>query len=472
MKKLLFVFILICIQALIVLAAPNTTSTTPGTMRVDYFHTGNAGQELMSLDRVVIEPLPWAGNANHPIDDSNLGKYIFEVIDRNTNRITYSRGFCSIYGEWETTDEAKKLNRTFHESLRFPAPTSSVQIVLKKRNPADNTFREIWSLIVDPNDMFVDRAKPEAPGKLIEIMKNGDPANKVDLLILGDGYTAAEMKKFEADARRLSDLMFNTSPYKERKNDFNVWALCPASPESGISRPSTGIHRTTPLGTSYDAFGSERYVLTFDNRAFRTIASFAPYDSVEILVNSRTYGGGGIFGLYGTVSSDNASAPYIFIHEFGHHFAGLADEYYTSATAYAPSTERLEPWEPNVTALLDPKNVKWGDMIQKDTPVPTPWSKEEYDKYSAEFQKRRGQIRKENRPETEMEALFAEVLNRESKQFATEPYADRVGAFEGANYESKGYFRSQLNCIMFTRKMQFCQVCKHTIERVIDLYTR
>ena len=196
---------------------------------------------------------------------------------------------------------------------------------MKKRD-SRNAFREAWSTVVDPADIFIDRSATPSPGPVIELLKSGEPASKVDLLILGDGYTAAESGKFEKDARRLVDILFAFEPFKSRKADFNVWGLCPASAESGIARPSTGRYRRSPVGATYDAFGSERYVLTFDNRAFRDIASHAPYDVVEILANGQTYGGGGIFNLYATVASDSAWAPYVFVHEFGHHFAGLADE--------------------------------------------------------------------------------------------------------------------------------------------------
>jgi hypothetical protein len=441
------------------------------TMRLDFYHTGNHAQELFSVDKIVIEPLPWPGNPRRAIDESNLGKYLFEVRDQKTNRLLYSRGFASIYGEWETTDEAKSANRTFQESLRFPAPAAPVQILLKKRD-ARNAFREIWATNVDPRDIFISNAKIPAPARLIEIEKNGDPTTKVDLLILGDGYTAAESGKFERDARRLTAVLFQTSPFKERRRDFNVWGLCPPSAESGISRPSTGIQRDSPLGTSYDAFGSERYVLTFDNRALRRTAAFAPYDFIEILANDRTYGGGGIFNLYSTVAADSQSSPYVFVHEFGHHFAALADEYYTSPVAYAPATERIEPWEPNVTALLDPKNLKWRDLVASDTPLPTPWEKEAFEKYSREIQARRRDIRSQGRPEQEMEALFNEQLAHEKTSFAREKYANKVGAFEGANYEAKGFYRPQANCIMFTRTDTFCAVCRRAIERVVDMYSR
>ncbi len=242
--------------------------------------------------------------------------------------------------------------------------------------------------------------------------------------------------------------------------------------ESGISRPSSGIHRRSPLGTTYDAFGSERYVLTFDNRAFRDVASFAPYEFVEIVVNNETYGGGGILGLYGTVAADSSEAPYVFVHEFGHHFAGLADEYYTSPVAYAPAAIKTEPWEPNVTALLDPGKLKWKDLVGAEVPLPTPWQKEEFESRAREFQARRARIRAEGRPEAEMEALFREVRDFEVRLFEVEKYLGKVGAFEGAMYEAKGYYRPEVDCIMFTRSQRFCTVCRRAIERVIDFYSR
>ncbi len=464
MKKALLSFLALFLTNLALAA-------TPHTMRVDYYHTGDSSHEVFSLDQVVMEPLPWPGNLDRTVDDTNLGKYLFEVRDRATNKLVYSRGFASIFGEWETTDEAKSMNRTFSESLRFPAPETPVQIILKKRD-SQNAFRELWTLNVDPKDMFVDTSKPAQAGPVIEIEKHGDSAKKVDFLILGDGYTATERGKCEKDARRLTEILFATEPFKSRRADFNVWAICAASAESGISRPSTGVHHRTAVGATYDAFGSERYVLTFDNKAFRNTAAWAPYEFVEILVNNNTYGGGGIFNLYSTVAADSLWSPYVFVHEFGHHFAGLADEYYTSDVAYGSPTEKIEPWEPNVTALLNPDLLKWKRFVSADTPLPTPWDKEAFENYSRDIQKRRRQIRKENRPEAEMDALFNEEKTHEEKELGDEKFAGKVGAFEGANYEAKGYYRPQANCIMFTRTNYFCKVCQSAIERVIDLYSR
>lgn len=453
--------------------AATAALAAPATMRVDYFHTGNATQEQFSLDRVVIEPQPWPGNPERPLDDTNRGKYFFEVVDSASNRPVYSRGFSSVYGEWETTAEAAKINRSFSESLRFPAVDKPARIVVKKRD-ARNVFEEVWSLAIDPADRFIERgASPADAGPLLKLHEAGDPARKLDFLIIGDGYTAGERPKFERDARRLVDVMFATSPFKERRADINIWGLCPASPQSGISRPSQGIHKRTALGATYDAFDSERYILTFENRTFRDMAANAPYEVVEILVNGATYGGGGIYGQYSTVAADSAWAPYIFIHEFGHHLAALADEYYTSDVAYLAPAERVEPWEPNATAMLDPAKLKWKDLVTEGTPLPTSWPKAEFEAYSKEVQEKRKAIRAANRPESDMDALFTEELEHETKLLRGGPLAGAVGAFEGVNYEARGYYRPQADCIMFTRdRVPFCAVCRRAIEQILDLYSR
>ena len=183
-------------------------------------------------------------------------------------------------------------------------------------------------------------------------------------------------------------------------------------------------------------------------------------------------GGGGIYGLYATVAANSAWANYVFIHEFGHHFAGLADEYYTSSVAYEAAEVLIEPYEPNVTALLDPDNLKWRDLVDATTPLPTPWPKEAFDIHSVATQKVRAQMREDNVPESEMNDLFRSNQQIVEELFSTATYRDVVGAFEGANYRMKGNYRSQQNCIMFTRTDYFCRVCSNAIEDVIDEYTR
>ncbi len=439
------------------------------TLRVDYVHAGDAREEIFALDGVALDG-PWAGPQRGPkwIDDSNLGKYLFEVIDPRRNRVLYSRGFASIFGEWETTGEAQESRRAFHESLRFPEPDAPVQVLLKKRD-RHNLFREVWSLRVDPRAPEVDRTSPASAPQPFPVMHNGAPRDKVDLLLLGDGYTAAEMGKWQRDARRLAETLFAVSPFKERRSDFNVWALDTPAEESGAARPSDGVYRRSPLRAAFDAFGSERYVLSFDNRRLREAAAAASYEFIEIVVNDRKYGGGGIHNLYATVSADNAFTPYVFVHEFGHHFAGLADEYYTSEVAYEAGAERVEPWEPNATA--DPRAAKWSDLIAQGTPLPTPWPKQEFEAGQKDVQARRRALRAAHAPEERLEALFREELERSTGLLGSHPQARVVGAFEGALYEAKGYYRPQSDCLMFTRdEVGFCAVCRRAIERVIDLY--
>ncbi|MGB9234986.1 MAG: IgA Peptidase M64 [Terriglobales bacterium] len=466
MKRIVGVVFSLLLFSILTLAAPRT-------LRVDYYHGGNSKDEWFTLDRTVLEPLEWPGNPAKAIDESGLGNYMFEVREQGSGKVIYSRGFSSVFAEWKTTEEAQHANRTFSESLRFPCPAATVDVSLKKRDEKDPAagFHEVWKTTVDPKDKFVDRSRPPSPGPLVTLQKMGDSATKVDLLVLGDGYTAKERKKFEKDARRFMEMLFAASPFKEHRNDFNVWGLCPAAEESGVARPSSGVYRRSPIGASYDTFDSERYVLTSENRTMRDVASFAPYEFVEILVNANTYGGGGIFNQYATVAIDNGWSNYVGVHEFGHHFAGLADEYYTSDVSYLPQDKRTEPWEPNATALLDPANLKWKDLVEPGTPLPTPWHKEEFERFEAEIQKQRHQLRAEGKPESEMEELFRKERAKEEELFRSEKYAGKVGAFEGANYEAKGYYRPELNCIMFTRYDRFCAVCRRAIERVIGMYT-
>ncbi|SDG25770.1 MULTISPECIES: IgA Peptidase M64 [unclassified Duganella] len=461
---------LISLLALFACIVP-ALAAQPATMRLDYLHSGNALDEHYAIERVVIEPLPWPGNLTQTIDQTNRGNNLVEVVDAKTGKLLYSRGFSTIFAEWRTTDEATRANRGFQESVRFPRPEQPVKVRILKRDER-NLFSVVWTASVDPNAMEVIRKQPPAPVKPLGIRVNGPSEDKVDLLIVGDGYTQADMKKFEADARRLADHLFTTSPFKERASDFNVWAIARPTSESGVSRPSTGAYKESPLGTRYDIFGSERYVLTTDNRALRELAQYAPYEFIEILVNNDTYGGGGIFGQFSTAAAGNDWANYLFVHEFGHHFAGLADEYYTSPVAYATGGERREPWEPNATALHDPANLKWNRFVKQGTPLPTPWPKDAYETASRAYQKERAALRANNRPEAEMSALFTRDLQQSSALFSRDPHVHTVGAFEGANYEATGYYRPEMQCIMFDRSEKFCSVCAEAITTIIDLYSR
>jgi hypothetical protein len=439
------------------------------TMRVDYFHTSTPkGDEIVALDRVVSDG-PWPGSRTYLVDRSNLGKYLFEVIDRDTNQILYSRGFASVYGEWETTGQAKERAGTFEESVRFPWPKKAVQVVLKKRD-AQNAFQQIWSTVIDPASRFVNPADLKPAGKVWSYLESGPPSQKVDLLVIGEGYTEAEMPKLHKDVERLVGRLFATEPFKSRKSDFNVRVLELPAAKSGVHRPRTHDDRRTATGVQYNIFDSERYMLTLDDHALRDAASSAPYDFLEIVVNEKQYGGGGIFNDQSTVSADSGFAEYVFVHEFGHHFAGLGDEYYTSDVAYETGGAHPEPWEPNLTA--DGGHPKWAEMVTPGTPLPTPWDKESYEAHQHEYQTERRKLREANVPESQMDALFRRELEW-STSFLGQQRAGQVGAFEGAGYEAKGLYRPESDCIMFSRDdVGFCEVCARAILRVIDMDSR
>jgi len=343
---------------------------TDKTMRLDYFHTGMSGEEMFSPGQILSDG-QWPGSKTIIIDPLQLGLYLFEVTDKESNLLLYSRGFASVFGEWQTTPEAEEDYGTFHESIRFPWPKKPVNIIMKKRDTA-NVFHPIWFYSIDPSSRKVNSTDIIHTEKVDVIYENGPASEKVDIVILGDGYTAAEMSKFRADARRMADVLLNHEPFLSRKSDINIRAVETPSQESGISRPHPGIFKRSALSAHYSSFDSERYVLAYDNQTIRDVASAVPYDFMVILINERTYGGGGIYNLYTTVSADNKFGEYIMVHEMGHHMGALADEYYTSSISYEAPDITVEPWETNITALFDKENLKWKDLVEASTPIPTP----------------------------------------------------------------------------------------------------
>ncbi|MBS4029587.1 MAG: peptidase M64 [Ignavibacteriales bacterium] len=452
---------------------------TTSTMRVDYFHTGTKGQETISLDKVY-EESEWSGSKTNLVDNLNFGEYLGKVFDVETNQLILSRGFSSIFFEWSTTDEAVNgVWRTFHESVRLPFPKNKIQLTISRRdkfvgNGEMMSFREIFSCVIDPNNSNeINREKRNNNFKVLDLLNNGKPENKVDLLILGDGYTKNDLQKFEKDAKHFANEIFKAHPFKEHKNDFNVRAIEVISEESGIDKPGKNIWKNTALGTKYDFFGSARYVLTEENKAMRDIAGSVPYDFITILVNDDRYGGGGIYNLYTTcfTKTDKAGMEwqmdYVYVHEFGHSFGGLADEYYSSQVSYNDFYPKgTEPWEPNVTPNTNRETLKWKNFVEEETPIPTMWEKAEYDS----LEKERGKL---DRLAPDYYDKRKPLYDREQEILKTSKYVGKVGAFEGAGYVSKGMFRPAIDCRMFTLSViDFDPVCSAAIEKVIEFYTK
>ena len=455
------------------------------TMRIDLFHTGDAREEMFTVDRVIAEG-PWAGNPRQPLTPFELGRYLLRVSDAASGALVYSKGFDSYFGEYKTTEPGVNgIKKTFAESLLIPFPKSKVRVELLLRDRA-NEPRPVFSREIDPADMFIVREKPSGHVEAIEVLKSGPPADKVDLVILGEGYTGVEKDKFQKDLARFCATLFGQEPYRTYQDRFNVTGLFCRSAESGCDEPGYGSFKGTALGASFDSFGSERYMLTDDNRAWRDVAGRVPYDAVMIMVNSPRYGGGGIYNLYCTFTSDNQWQQYLCLHEFGHSFSGLADEYYTSAVAYNEFYPAgIEPLEPNITALLDPQNLKWQDLVTKKTAVPTLWEKAAYEAMEKVYQKKRQEtnariaaLKRANAPQAEIDALQAqsEEMSRlngleVNAFFKKSRFQGKVGAFEGAGYAAKGLYRPMLDCIMFSRGARpFCRVCEAAVARTIQYY--
>jgi hypothetical protein len=456
------------------------------TLRIDVYHSGDAKQEMFTIDRLVQEG-PWAGNPRHVLVPFALGRYLLRVSDAASGTLIYSKGFDSYFGEYKTTEPGVNgIQKTFPESLLIPFPKNKVLVEVLLRD-SENRPQPIFQSEIDPADMFIVRERPVADVQVVELIKNGPAAAKVDLVILGEGYSEAEAGKFRTDLDRFAAVIFSQEPYKTYKDRFNLTGLLLPSAESGCDEPGYGSFKNTALGASFDSFGSERYMLTGENRAWRDVAGRVPYDAVMIMVNTPRYGGGGIYNLYSTFSSDNQWNQYLCMHEFGHSFSGLADEYYTSAVAYNEFYPAgIEPLEPNITALLDPKNLKWKELVTKRTAVPTPWEKAAYEAMEKVYQKKRretnekiAELKRADAPQEEIEALQAksEEMSRlngleVNAFFKKSRFQGKVGAFEGAGYAAKGLYRPMLDCLMFSRGLRpLCKVCEQAVIRTIRYYS-
>ena len=394
------------------------------SLRIDYFHTGNFENEYYSIDELIEEPF-WGGSKINLQDKFDYGKYKAVVYDSLTNKVIYSRTYSTLFSEWQTTEEAKSTYRSFNETVIIPFPQNSIRVEFFSRNRRNELIKK-FEYAIDPQNYFI---KKERVIKLksFQVFNSGESSEKVDVVIIPDGYTEKQMDIFEQDCKRFADHLFSTSPFKENNNKFNIWGVNLSSEESGTDYPKKGIWTRTALNTNFSTFDTDRYLMTADNKSVRDAASHVPYDQIYILVNTNEYGGGAIYNYYSVCMSNNRFEGEVFVHEFGHGFASLADEYVTDDVAYQNFYDlNVEPVDPNLTTLIDFKS-KWKDMVDDETPIPTPETKD---------------------------------------------FKDQVGAFEGGGYVKKGIYRPMLNCTMRgLNAAGFCLVCKKAIQDMIDFYT-
>jgi hypothetical protein len=395
----------------------------PASLRLDYIHAGTNTTSNIYFSQLKKEPF-WGGSKKNMLDKFDYGEYRVRELDAGTNNEIYSRGFATLFQEWQSTDEAKLLPRSFFETVTVPFPKKNAKIIIEGRDKS-NVFQTQFEMTIDPKDYFINPEVADYPySKFID---NGDPANKIDVVFIPDGYQQNEMEKFRQDAQKFSGYLTKYSPFKENASSFNFWRVEAPSPESGTDIPGKRIYKRTILNSSFYTFNSERYIMTYDVKSVRDVAGEVPYDLIVILANSSKYGGGAVYNYYSLFTADDPSSELTMVHEFGHLFCGLADEYVEEGGA----TESLynlsvEPIEPNITTLIN-FDKKWKNLVSEGVPVPTP---------------------------------------NDAK------YYDKIGAFEGAGYVAKGVYRPMHDCIMrsFNTK-SFCPVCNKALLEMIKFYT-
>jgi hypothetical protein len=393
------------------------------TLRFDFFHTGDRNSELISFTKM-IEEGEWSGSRNFLLDPFSYGNYMLEVIDESSGKLIFSRGFSTLYQEWQTTEESKNIKRSFSGSVLLPFPKNMIKLIIQRRD-RKNIFQNIYEKTINPDDYFIIKEKIN-PFNSFKVHYSGESSNKLDIVFIPEGYTIEEMNKFKDDCKRFTNYLFDYSPFKENREKINTWGIEAPSTQSGTDIPAQNIWKQTIINSHFYTFNSERYLMTEDYSLVRDIASNAPYDQIFILVNTPKYGGGAIYNYYSMTSAYDKRANQIFVHEFAHGLAGLADEYGNDNTYQDMYPLDVEPWESNLTTLVNFEG-KWKNQIDKGTPIPTP----EEDRYK-----------------------------------------NSIGVFEGGGYVKRGVYRPTFNSIMnsFTSN-EFNAVCKKVIEQMIKYYS-
>ncbi|OGU66875.1 MAG: peptidase M64 [Stygiobacter sp.] len=392
------------------------------TMRLDFFHTGDKTSETISFDKLIEEGI-WSGSKKNLLDKLQFGHYMLKVLNPTDKQEIYSRGFSTLYQEWQTTEESKTTIRSMQGSVCFPFPKSKILVELYRRDKK-NVFQKLFEKEVDPSSYFIIKEKIK-PFTSFKVHYSGESSNKLDIVFIPEGYNKDEMTKFKDDCTRFSGYLFDYSPFKENKSKINIWGVEAPSSESETDIPGKGIWKQTILNSRFYTFDSERYLMTSDYHTVKDVAANAPYDQIFILVNTTKYGGGAIYNFYSMTSAYDKRANQIFVHEFAHGLAGLADEYGNDNTYQDMYPTDVEPWEPNLTTMVNFES-KWKHLIEAGTPIPTP---------------------------------------------SEEMYKNKIGVFEGGGYVAKGVYRPTFNSIMNSfSSNEFNLVCKEALEKVINFY--
>ena len=379
------------------------------TLRVDYIFSGTDKSSEISLDEMSCFD-GWAGRRVNLKEVPVRGNGQIIMTDVQSHDTLYRHSFSTLFQEWQTTEEATKVRKSFENVFLLPMPESKAQVKVEIYDFYGNVCASLRHN-VDPTDILIRKSHPAAPEHKY-LLQSGSADDKIDVAIVAEGYTKAEMQTFYADARKAMDAILRHEPFGKYKDAFNFVAVALESEESGVSVPKEGEWKDTALKAHFNTFYMDRYLTTLRLKNMHDKLSGIPYEHIVILANTDTYGGGGIYNSYTLTTAHHRAFEPVVVHEFGHSFAALADEYYYDdmyVQFYYPHTE---PWEQNITTLKD-FDSKWKDML---------------------------------------EAGEAQLL-------------------EGAGYQSKGVYRSAPDCRMHTNTADcFCPVCQRAISRVIEFY--
>lgn len=401
---------------------------TNRTLRADYLFTGNKKNQHIVLDELKYMDI-WAGRRSHLNEFPLEGNGRITMKDKATGEVIYVTSFSSLFQEWLGEPEAETLSMGYENTFLMPFPRKEAVVTVDLFN-ARHEVAASFTHVVNPEDILIRNAvgKDVVPHKYI--LKNGTCEDCIDVAIMAEGYTEDEMEKFYADAQKACNAIFNHSPFKENIEKFNVVAVATPSIDSGVSIPREKLWKRTAVSSHFDTFYSDRYLTSSSVNDIHDLLAGIPYEHIIILANTDTYGGGGIFNSFTLTTAHHSMFEPVVVHEFGHSFGGLADEYaYTDAPSPLYPYD-VEPWEQNITTLVDFKS-KWEDILPADVKVPT-------------------------------------EVSDESSASCT-----HLGVYQGAGYSLKGIYRPSPDCRMRTNEAQaFCPVCQRSLQRLIDFYIK
>lgn len=412
------------------------------TLRIDYIFSGDATHQSVSLEKLNLMP-HWWGKRTHLAELPVEGNGHVTVRSHATGMVTYRNSFSTLFQEWQTYDEAKQVQKAFENVFLIPMPKDTVDITIELYNNRHEVTCSMTHMIC-PDDILIRRIGFNHTTPYATLQNATDTSHCIHIAFVAEGYTKEEMPTFINDARVATEAIFEHEPFKKMRNHFNIIAVESASEESGTSKPSKGIWRKTVLGSHFDTFYSDRYLTTLNLNDLHDVLAGTPYEHIIVLVNTSEYGGGGILNSYNLSMTHNPHYREVVVHEFGHSFAGLADEYAYEWEQIPMYPHDIEPWEKNITTLVD-FNGKWENLIKPGTPVPTPL----------------------NKPKKEE----AQKHNTKKHRYASDNAA--IGVYEGAGYCMKGVYRPYPNCRMRSNQTKdFCPACQKALCDIINFYTK